>query len=158
MTKYIWSRSAERALNNTMSRAGRFWDEMEGRTPVPPAARLLGRRVIDVNPDAGTITVEFDAREDFLNSAGTVQGGFLAAMLDSTLGPAVRATLAAGQLAPTLELKVSFIRPANVGRLVGRGRVVHRGRSVAFLEGELRNSGGDVVATATATAAIVMSK
>ncbi len=125
---------------------------------MPPAARLLGRRVIDVNPDAGTITVEFDAREDFLNSAGTVQGGFLAAMLDSTLGPAVRATLAPGQFAPTLELKVSFIRPAKVGLLVGRGRVVHRGRSVAFLEGELRDADAELVASATATAAIITPK
>ena len=137
-----------------MSRAGLFWDEMEGRTPMPPAARLLGRRVIEVDPEAGTITVEFSAREDFLNSAGTIQGGFLAAMLDSTLGPALRAMLGPGQFAATLELKVSFIRPAKVGELIGRGRVVHRGRSTAFLEGELRNADGQLVATATATARI----
>jgi len=138
-----------------MRRDGTFWDEMEGRAPLPPAARLLGRRVLEVDPDAGTIRVEFDARPEFLNSAGTVQGGFLAAMLDSTLGPALRATLGPGQFAPTLELKVSFIRAAQAGRLIGHGHIVHRGRSTAFLAGELRNPEGELVATATATARIV---
>ena len=147
----------ERTIEKTPA-AGPFWDEMEGRTPMPPAAVLLGRRVIDVDADGGTITVEFTAREEFCNSAGTIQGGFLAAMLDSTVGPALRATLAAGERAPTVELKVSFIRPAQVGKLVGHGRVIHKGGSIAFLAGELHNAAGDLVATATATARIVSAK
>jgi acyl-coenzyme A thioesterase PaaI-like protein len=49
---------------------------------------------------------------------------------------------------------VQFLRPARPGRLVGRGRVVKRGRQVCFLAGELANADGDVVATATATAQI----
>ena len=67
-----------------------------------------------------------------------------------------RLTLEPGQIAPTLELKVSFLRPAKLGPLVGRGRVAHKTRSVAFLEGELLNLAGEVVATASATARIVM--
>jgi uncharacterized protein (TIGR00369 family) len=121
-----------------MRRAGRFWDEVEGRVPLPPAALLLGRNVTAVDAAAGTIAVELAARAEFLNSAGTVQGGFLAAMLDSTLGPALRATLKRAETATTLELKVNFIRPATPGVLTGRGRVIHRGRSIAFVEGELR--------------------
>jgi uncharacterized protein (TIGR00369 family) len=138
-----------------MSREGAFWDEIEGRAPLPPAARLLGRKVLAVDPAAGAITVEFTARAEFLNSAGTVQGGFLAAMLDSTIGPALRATLEHGEFSPTLELKVSFIRAARPGALTGRGRIVHRGGSIAFLEADLRNPEGELVATATATARIV---
>ena len=45
-------------------------------------------------------------------------------MLDDMLGPALVATLPAGSFAPTLELKVSSIRPAQVGKLIGVGRVV----------------------------------
>jgi uncharacterized protein (TIGR00369 family) len=66
----------------------------------------------------------------------------------------LRATLQQAEVATTLELKVNFIRPATPGVLTGRGRVVHRGRSIAFLEGELRNPHGEIVATATATARI----
>ena len=138
-----------------MSREGPFWDEVEGHVPPPPAARHLGRKVIEVDPAAGTIVVEFTARAEFLNSGGSIQGGFLAAMLDGTLALALLAALDGGQFAPTLELKVSFIRPATPGQLIGHGRIVHRGRSIAFLEGTLRNPEGELVATATATARIV---
>jgi uncharacterized protein (TIGR00369 family) len=75
-------------------------------------------------------------------------------MLDDTLGPALVATLDEGQFAPTLELKVNFIRPARPGILIGEGRIVSRGRSIAFLAGELTTQAGELVATATATARI----
>jgi uncharacterized protein (TIGR00369 family) len=88
---------------------------------------------------------------------GSVQGGFLAAMLDDTLGPALVATLPDGAFAPTLELKVSFLRPASPGRIIGTGRLVHRGGSIAFLAGELRDEAGNMLATATATARIIRS-
>lgn len=83
-----------------------------------------------------------------------IQGGFLAAMLDDTLGPALVATLPAGQFAPTLDLNVQFLRPARPGRLRGRGRVVQRGGRICFLAGELADADGELVATATATAMI----
>jgi uncharacterized protein (TIGR00369 family) len=97
----------------------------------------------------------FAATEAFTNPMGNVQGGFLTAMLDDTMGPALVATLEADQLAVTLELKVSFLRPTRPGRLIGRGRVVHRGGTIAFLEGLLADAEGATVATATATARIV---
>jgi uncharacterized protein (TIGR00369 family) len=137
------------------SRVGPFWDVLAGRVPAPPAARTLGWELVSVTPERGEIEVAFDARHGFTNPAGVVQGGFLAAMLDDTLGPALVATLPPGEWAPTLQLSVSFLRPAAPGRLTGRGRVVHRGGGVAFLAGELSDDGGRVLATATATARIV---
>jgi uncharacterized protein (TIGR00369 family) len=127
---------------------------MEGRAAPPPAAELLGFRLIAIDPDAGTIEVAFTATEQFLNPAGTIQGGFLAAMLDDTLGPALVATLGDGEWAPTTDLHVQFLRPAAPGELRGHGRIVRRGKDVAFMAGELRDGDGELVATATATAAI----
>jgi uncharacterized protein (TIGR00369 family) len=83
-----------------------------------------------------------------------VQGGLLSAMLDDTLGPALVATLGPGEFAPTSDLHVQFLRPARPGRLVGRGRIVRRGRDVAFMAGELADESGELVAVATATAQI----
>jgi len=137
-----------------MTREGPFWDVMEGRAPAPPAAATLGWELVAVDPDAGTIEVAFAATDAFLNPVGVVQGGFLAAMLDDTLGPALVATLGPGEFAPTSDLHVQFLRPARPGRLVGRGRIVRRGRDVAFLAGELADGDGNLVAVATATAQI----
>jgi uncharacterized protein (TIGR00369 family) len=136
-------------------RSGPFWEAMAGRAPMPPAAVLLGWQLSWVAPARGEIEVFFEATEQFTNPMGNVQGGFLSAMLDDTLGPALAATLAPDEFAPTLELKVSFLRPAAPGRLVGRGRVVHRGGTIAFLAGDLFDATGAPVASATATARVV---
>jgi uncharacterized protein (TIGR00369 family) len=115
---------------------------------------LLGFRLVDIDPEAGTIEVAFTATEQFLNPAGHIQGGFLAAMLDDTLGPALVATLPSGQWAPTIDLQIQFLAPALPGEYRGYGRVVRRGRDIGFMAGELRNAEGVLVATATASAII----
>ena len=120
---------------------------------LPRYVDLLGMRPLFAEP--GHVQMEFTATEQFLNPAGVVQGGFITAMLDDTMGPAAVAQLGPGHFAPTLELKVSFLRPVGPGRLIGDGRVVHMGKSVAFLEGSLADEQGNVVATSTATARIV---
>jgi uncharacterized protein (TIGR00369 family) len=136
-------------------REGPFWDVMQGRKPAPPAAATLGFKLLDIDPEEGTIRVQFDGKAEFLNPMGNIQGGFLCAMLDDTLGPALVATLPKDHFAPTIELKVNFIRPAKPGVLIGTARIVSRGGTIAFLAGELSTQQGELVATATATARIV---
>jgi uncharacterized protein (TIGR00369 family) len=127
-----------------------FWQIQDGRLPPPKAAATLGIQILSVSPDAGTIEVEFDGKPEFTNPAGQIQGGFLAAMLDDTVGPLISSTLRAGEFAPTLNLNVSFAKPASVGKLLGKGRIVRRGKDVSILAGELYQ-GGELIATATAT-------
>jgi uncharacterized protein (TIGR00369 family) len=79
-----------------------------------------------------------------------VQGGFLAAMLDDTMGTALSATLDSEQFAPTVSLNVQFHRPAVLGSLKGLGRVVLRGREMCHGSAELWQN-DKVVATATGT-------
>lgn len=123
--------------------------------PMPPVAKTLGWTLRAIDPEAGTIEVGFTAGEIFLNATGAVQGGFVAAMLDDTMGPAVFAMGKGEIFAPTLDLHVSFLKPARPGSFVGRGRVVSLGKSIAFLEGELFDGGGELVARASATARVL---
>lgn len=136
-------------------RSGAFWDAIEGRAPMPPVASLLGWQLEEIDPEAGTINVRFEARPEFTNPLGNVQGGILAAMLDDTMGPALVATLPAGKFAPTLEMKVSYLAPAKVGPLWGRGRVVQGGRTNAFVEADLVDGDGRMIARASATVRII---
>jgi uncharacterized protein (TIGR00369 family) len=140
------------APDGRSTRRGRFWDLMEGRAAPPPVGILIGFEPLGFDPDGDGIEIAFSATEQFLNYAGVVQGGMLAAMLDATLGPALGATLAEGEWAPTTDLHVQFLSPARPGRIIGRGRVVRRGGQVAFLAGELSDVDGNVLATAIATA------
>lgn len=125
--------------------------------PMPPVAKTLGWTLRAIDPESGTIEVGFTAGEDFTNPTGAVQGGFVAAMLDDTMGPAVFAMGKGEIFAPTLDLHVSFIRPARPGLFVGKGRVVSLGKSIAFLEGELFDSEGLLVARSTATARVMQA-
>lgn len=139
----------------TSGRSGLFWDAVEGRAPLPPAAATLGLELIAADVENRTIEVGFAATEDFTTPLGEVLGGFLAAMLYDTVGPALLATLEPGQFISTLDLNARFLRPAFPGRLVGRGCVVHRDGDIAFLEASLTDSDDAVVATATATARVI---
>ena len=47
---------------------------------------------------------------------------------------------------------MSFLRPVRPGRIVAKGRVVHRDGDLAFLEASLVGADAAVIATATATA------
>ena len=138
-----------------MNRTGMFWDGVAGRAPVPPAARTLGFEFLDADPDQGTISVAFDGAKSFTNPFGEVLGGFLAAMLYDTVGPALLATLPPGRFIKTLDLNTTFVRPTATGRLTGRGRVVTRNGDNATLEGTLYDADDQVIATATATALVV---
>jgi uncharacterized protein (TIGR00369 family) len=142
-------------MTDARSRTGPFWDAVEGRAAIPPVADLLGWRLEAVTPEEGTITVRFEGRRAFTNPQGNIQGGIVAAMLDDTMGPALVATLPAGQFAPTLEMKVSYFAPAKVGPLWGHGRVVYAGRTNAFVEADLVDGEGKLIARASATVRIV---
>jgi uncharacterized protein (TIGR00369 family) len=126
-----------------------------GGRELPPAVRLLGFSLTSADPERGVTEVAFVGRPEFLNLLGSVQGGFLCAMLDAAASTALLAQLPDHQFAPTIEMKTSFLRPAPAGPIVGRGRVVHRGGSIAFLEGSLEDPDGVLLATCTSTAKIV---
>ena len=138
-----------------MQRSGPFWDAIEGLAPVPRAAATLGLEFITADSATGTIGLAFTAGENFTNPAGNVLGAFVAAMLYDTVGPALLATLEPDQFQSTLQLNVNFLRPVRPGRLVGKGRIVHREGDMAFLEAALVDSNGTLIATATATARVI---
>ena len=127
----------------------------EGSVETPPAASLLGWKALTLEP--GRVRVQYTARPEFGNPHGAIQGGFLAAMLDDAMGPALFTTLPADQFAPTIEMKVNFIRSARPGPIVAEGRLVHKTSSIAFLEGKLTTIDGDLIATSTATARVFVN-
>lgn len=120
--------------------------------PAPPIATLLGWELIAEDPSAGTIEIAFHPDARMLNPRGTVQGGIVAAMLDDTMSSAL-VSMTGGTIMPSsVDLTVSFLRPAHPGRVIGKGRVVKLGKSIAFLEAELFDEAGTLLARATSSA------
>jgi uncharacterized protein (TIGR00369 family) len=135
--------------------------EEASRSPAgadPPAAILLGRRLLDFDPERRSASLTFLARPEFANRHGRVQGGLLAAMLDSATGTALLACLTADFTAVTLQLTTSFVKPAPIGPLRATARVVALDDRDAEVEAELTTPDGDVLARATARLRILRRK
>lgn len=132
-----------------------WWQRMQrGEHPPPPVSRLLGARIGRVDLAAGELDVTYEARPEFANPAGGVQGGMLGAMLDDLTAGLVDSTLAAGEAPATVSLNLSFLRPARIAPMQGRARLLRRGRDVCHVSGELLQD-GQVVASAVAVCSII---
>ena len=117
-----------------------------------PIATLLGADPLACDPGAGRITIAFEARPEFCNLLGSVQGGMLAAMLDMVMSFSVLCTMGGpGYVVPTIDMHTHFLSPAKPGRIVGDGAAVKKGRTIAFMEGRLRDGHGRLLTTATAS-------
>lgn len=99
-----------------------------------------------------TATFDFAAPPEFTNARGGVQGGLIAAFLDEVMGAALYCASGGTALPTTLDLNMALIRPVPIGPLLGKGRAIKLGRRVAYLEGELFDGEGVLLARATCTA------
>lgn len=119
----------------------------------PTGSQTLGFRIVGVSQATKSVEVEFDAKAELLlNPMKQIQGGFLCAMLDECMSVACMVASGMTAVAPTLEMKTSFLRPGAPGKIKGIGRVLKWGRQVAFTEGELYDPEGRMLAKATGTA------
>ena len=89
-----------------------------------------------------------------LNPFGTVQGGYLAVLIDEMLSTAIASVLEVEEWAMTAEFKINFLRALNAQPLNGGARVLRRTRFLAFLEAQITDKNGVVAVTATSTWAI----
>jgi acyl-coenzyme A thioesterase PaaI-like protein len=119
-------------------RSGPFWDGVEGRAPVPRAAATLGLEFIDADVEAGTIEVAFAATEAFTNPSGDALGRSWRRCSTTRLARRRWRRWEPDQFQSTLQPNVSFLRPVRPGRVISRGRVVHRDGTWCTWSGTLR--------------------
>jgi uncharacterized protein (TIGR00369 family) len=109
--------------------------------------QVLGFEVDREAPEGPTVCVNVTAAHR--NGNGVVHGSVIHALLDSVMG--LQCFRAAGrQPVATAEISVRFLRPIVDGRLEARARVIHAGKRILFVDGEVRRD-GDVVAVGQAT-------
>ena len=89
-----------------------------------------------------------------LNLHGIVHGGVPFTLADTAMGAAVHSRLAPGQACVTVEIKISFFKPAQGDELVAVARVVHLGRTLAHVEADV-HAGERLVSRATGTFAVI---
>ncbi|SRR5258706_8747467 len=85
-----------------------------------------------------------------LNAWEVAHGGVTMTLADVALAMAARSVAGDGVGVVTVEMKVNFMQPGR-GELRATGRVLHRSTTMAYCEGEIRDSEGHFVAKALGT-------
>jgi uncharacterized protein (TIGR00369 family) len=124
---------------------------IDGTIPAPPIASHINLEMVSVEPGVANMAATPD--ESHYNPIGSVHGGFAATLLDSVCGCAVQSTLPAGVAYTSLDLNVSFLRgmTSETGRVTAQGRVTKPGSRAAFVEADIKDAAGRLIATATST-------
>lgn len=99
----------------------------------PPVAGLIGFEAIAVEAGRAVFRME-TSLDKHANPMGTVSGGILCDLADSAMGMACASLLEADESFTTLEVKMNFLRPVWAATLEARATVVHRGRSMVYIE------------------------
>jgi uncharacterized protein (TIGR00369 family) len=126
--------------------------------PAPPIAELIGFDLIEASP--GKAVFEGMPAFRHYNPLGTVHGGFAMTLLDSCLGCCIHTTMQKGEGYTTLEIKVNLVRAItkDTGMVRATGRLIHRGRTTATAEGDIRDAAGNLLAHGTTTCMIFPAK
>jgi len=126
---------------------------IDRRVQVPPNCDLtLGMVCLDKSEPGRTVW-RMQAEERFANPTGIIQGGFLAAFADSSMG-ASALTFARERkvFAANAEMKVSFLKPVPVGGgLTCTAYVLSGGKRAVFAEAEVVDDDGRLVLKASST-------
>jgi len=113
-----------------------------------PFAERLGIRL--VQRDVGDVILELDLNDDHMNSWQMAHGGVIMSMLDIAMATSAKTLDDASSDAATVELKTNFLKAAT-GRITARAFAQRTGRSLVFVEGEMRNEPQELLARATGT-------
>lgn len=117
---------------------------------------LGGFKVLSWSPEQKVLRAGFTVRPEFCHTNGTIaQGGFITAWMDAAMAQAVMYDTDQQFSVASLEIKVSFLERVGPGEGTTEGRVIRRGKRVAFLEAELFDSQGRLAASATSTGMLV---
>jgi acyl-CoA thioesterase len=106
----------------------------EGRS-ANPFFCLMGIDVVSVEP--GKAVLKMQVRPDMQNGVGWLQGGILAAVADEAMALALFPLLTKTEGIATISESTSFIRGIQEGFIVAEGRIIRKGRRVAFAEGDV---------------------
>jgi uncharacterized protein (TIGR00369 family) len=126
----------------------------------PPAWDLLGVGGVTYDQTLNRVVIEWHAEQRHCHSVeghpkgGIVQGGIVTGWLDAAMATA---SLLRGEYriaVASLEIKVAFLLPAHPGLYRTYGKVVRQGRSIGFMDAELRDTNDVLIATASSTAAL----
>jgi uncharacterized protein (TIGR00369 family) len=123
-----------------------------------PASAWLNQQILELDVEGGWVKIAYELGQPHFNRFGALHGGSIACVMDDVLAVAAGMVAQWGEIAPTLEMKVSFLNQGGAGKHFAEAKVMKRGRQINFLDAALTREDGKVIATATATIMIAAMK
>jgi len=114
-----------------------------------PFVKLMGMRLL--SSGGGKSVMECRIRPILKNSGGTLHGGVMGALVDTSVATALRSVMPLSSKMTTVEYKVNFLKPVPEGTVTAHGNILRLGRTIAVGATEIRNRAGEVVAFGSAT-------
>ena len=101
----------------------------------------------------GEIVYQMDVQEKHLATPRAAHGGAVSAFMDGTMGVcALSEVVLDNMIISTIEMKISFVSPALIGKkLIGSAKTIKKGKRILFVEGEIRNEDGVLIAIGSGT-------
>jgi uncharacterized protein (TIGR00369 family) len=119
------------------------------KLPTPPVGRLIGFVMKSIEVGHAVFEMEVDDRHH--NPMGTLHGGIYCDLADAAMGFAYASTLADDETFTTIELKINFLRAVRKGTLTAEARVVKAGSTLGYIECEVKDEAGKLVAKVAST-------
>ncbi len=114
-----------------------------------PFIRMMGMTLLSAGD--GRSVIRCRIRKILRNTAGTLHGGVMGALVDMSVATALRSVLPPANWMTTVEYKVNFLKPVAEGSVTAHGRILRLGKTIAVGTTELKNDAGEVVAVGSAT-------
>ncbi len=124
-------------------------DLIQGKVSPPPIAQLLGLKVTDFCE--GCTTVEMEATNKYWNPMNTLHGGVYCDLADIAMGFSFLTTLNKDELFTTVDLRINYLKPVTTGKLIATSKIIKRGKRLGYVECEIVNEQGKLVAKASST-------
>lgn len=120
----------------------------------PPIFTDMGGEFLAFDADAKTIRVRFPVYERYGNPLGMMQGGMIAAAIDSTVGPL---SYLVAPPSVTTQMNLSYIRPVAPGmpHIEVTGRVTEQTRRYLFMEARAFSPDDRLLVLAHVTAQVI---
>jgi uncharacterized protein (TIGR00369 family) len=128
---------------------GERLERIERAIEAVPYAQLLGIELEKVIPGEATLTLAI--RPELTQNHGVVQGGAIASLLDTATAFAILTLLEPEERVTTVDLTISYLRPALKGTLTATARVLRQGRRLFAVSAEVVDASETLVATALST-------
>jgi len=126
---------------------------ISGQIDPPPVGKTVGFKLVSYSEGKARFEMKADRRHH--NPMGTMHGGVMCDIVDGAMGVAFASTLREGETFTTVNLQINFFKQIIESDLIAEAQVVRRGKTIGYVESQLKDPEGNLIASAQSTCIVI---